>query len=140
MNKFLAWMLLCLSPWLAAGTQAGTTEPSASARNPIWLAQLSPEERRRLHERWEHASPAERAAVREELRERWRDVPPEQRELQRQQLIEGLRPMPPRDRDFPREQSMQPMPERPQPAGFGAGFEQRRIEREGPGRQPGGRR
>lgn len=136
MNKTLAWLLLCLGPWLATGVRADAADPGASARARIWLAQLSPEERRRLHERWERASPDERATVREELRERWRDVPPEQRELQRRQLIEGLRPAPPRDR----EQWAQPMPERPQQGGFGAGFEQRRIEREGPARQPGGRR
>ena len=131
MNKTLAWLLLCLGPLLATGAWA-------EMREPVWLAQLTPEQRRQLHERWEHASPEELAAVRRELRERWPDAPPELREQQRQRLIEQLNRRPPRELDDPREQWRDARPNRED--GYGAGYEQRRIEREGFGRPPRGHR
>ena len=123
MNRFtariaLAAALLAASAW-------------AYANGPIRLAQLSPEERHRLHERWEHASPEDRAAIRRELRERWGDAPPEQREQQRLRLLEQMNRQAPRD-NRPREQwqEQQRFPR----DGFGEGFEQRRIDNPPPER------
>ena len=126
MNRFTARIaltaaLLAASAW-------------ACANEPIRLAQLSPEERHRLHERWEHASPEERAALRRELRERWGDAPPEQREQQRLRLMEQMNRQAPRDYDRPREQWQESQPNRYPRDGFGAGFEQRRIENPPPER------
>lgn len=123
MNKTLAWLLLSTSALLSAAAWAGPTES-------LWLAQLTPEERQRLRERWENASPEQRAAVRQELRERWNEAPPELREQQRQRMMEQLNRAP------PREQWQEPPPNRLPRDGFGAGFEQRRIENEGPRRPP----
>ncbi len=127
MNKILAWVLLSIGPLLAAGAWADMPEP-------FLLAQLTPEERHRLHERWENASPEQRAAVRKELRERWNEAPPEQREQQRLILMERLSRTPLRDRDNPRELWQESQPNRLQRDGFGAGFEQRHIENDGPER------
>jgi hypothetical protein len=83
----------------------------------MWLAQMTPEERRRLRERWESTPPEERAAIRRELRERVQNVPPEQREQIRSRLIEHMQPARqererPLEADLPRN-------------GFGQGFEHR---------------
>lgn len=129
MKNIFACLLLGTAALLSAGTRA----------EPLWLAQLTPEERHRLHERWENASPEQRAAVRRELRERWSEAPPEQREQERLRLMKQMNRAPLRDRDGPRERWQESPPPRAPHDGFGAGFEQRRIENEGTGLRPRGR-
>lgn len=100
----------------------------------LWLAQMTPEQRERLRERWERTSPEERAAIRRELRERAQSVPPEQREQVRSRLIERMQPA---------GQERERQQEADQPRnGFGQGFEHRRerMDWSEPGAdRPGGR-
>lgn len=129
MNKTMAWILLATSALLTTSAWADVKA------EPFWLAQLTPEERHRLHERWENATPEERAAVRRALRERWNDAPPELREQQRMRLLERLNRAPSRDRDGPRERWLESQPEHLERDGYGAGYEQRHFENE-EGRRP----
>ncbi len=83
------------------------------------VAQLSPEERRALRERWEHASPEDRL----ELRRQYQD-----REPRRQQQRDGWTiriPAPPNPAEFARE--MTPFSGN-FGGNFGSGYEQRRPE------------
>lgn len=121
------------SPALADRQQ---NERDVDRPDRVWLAQMTPEQRERLRERWEHTSAEERAAIRRELRERIQNIPPEQREQIRNRLIERMQPArQERERlqeaDLPREAN-----------GFGQGFEHRheRMEWSEPGAdRPAGR-
>jgi hypothetical protein len=88
-------------------------------------AQLSPDERRALRERWEQASPEERIRMRQFFQDRMRQLPSP--------------PLPPEARDAMR----MPFPGAAQrDSGFGFGFEKRRAEEAQPERSmwPGSRR
>jgi hypothetical protein len=87
----------------------------------LQVAQLAPDVRRMLRERWEQASPEERMEMRRQFQERLQQRPPEEREASRQRQRE------------PREPWTSRMPNPPDPAdfagmagNFGTGFEQRR--------------
>ncbi len=137
--KQIALLGLLFVTGLAAGPVLADRQPDASADQArLWLAQMSPEQRERLRERWEHTSPEERAAIRRELRERIRDIPPEEREQLRRRLLEAT-PPPSRAEPEPRAERWQTMPR--ESNGFGQGYERRqeRLERQPPDRPTRGR-
>jgi len=83
------------------------------------VAQMSQEERRALRERWEHASPEERAKLRKAFQERLRMPSPEQFDPRRMDLRRG------RDKSRDMVDTMENfMPGN----GFGTGYEQRRFD------------
>jgi hypothetical protein len=93
----------------------------------LQVAQLAPDMRRMLRERWEQASPEERMEMRRQFQERLQQRPPEEREASRQR---------PREQ---RESWTGRMPNLPGPSdfagaagNFGTGFEQRRPGQAGP--------
>lgn len=99
------------------------------------LAQLNPEERRAIRERWELASPEERVRMREEFLQR-RMTSPDSLE-RRREAIERLRNTGAEERqslrrDNPvgpeRGEALPARPGRWNESGFGAGFERRRQE------------
>jgi hypothetical protein len=108
----------------------------------IQVAQLAPEERRMMRERWEQASPEERMAIRRQLQERLQQVPPEEREARRRKQEERWSGVTPEQRQRLREQRDQwvgRIPNPPSPAdfagaasNFGSGFEQRRPSQPSP--------
>lgn len=128
-------LLFCLGLMAGPALADRPHDDGESARQgQLWLAQMTPEQRERLRERWEHTSPEERAAIRRELRERIQDIPPEEREQIRHRLIERMQPAKQeherlREADLPRNS-------------FGQGYENRheRMERSAlPGNRPASR-
>lgn len=89
----------------------------------LQVAQLAPEERRMLRERWKQASPEERMDMRRQFQERLQQRSPEQRQRLREQRDQwsGRMPTPPSPSDFAGGAS-----------NFGTGFEQRRPGQPGP--------
>jgi hypothetical protein len=123
-TKVLMTLLLSV---LAAPVLASDTVESMFVGPAIQVAQLAPEMRRMLRERWEQASPEERMEMRRQFQERLQQRPPEEREAVRQRLREqrdqwtGRMPPPPGPADFAGAAS-----------NFGTGFEQRRPDQPGP--------
>lgn len=110
-TKTLSTLLLTLATVPALADQAD----SLMFNQPlIKLAQIGPDERRALRERWEAASPEERIRMRQFFQERMRQLPaPAQ---------DALRiPFPGAQ---PREENQRAYP--PADGGFGFGFERRR--------------
>jgi len=91
----------------------------------LMVAQMSPDERRAMRERWERMPPDERAVLRGQFQARLRTVPPEERELRRRELMERWRSLPPGEREL-RRREMQ------DGHGYGRGFETRDLEEERP--------
>lgn len=121
MSRVLSAVLLALAtlPVLADQTDGAMLgQPFAK------LAQLSPEERRALRERWEQASPEERMRMRRFFQERMRQMP--------------LPPLPPEAREAMRlpfgggrhegERADKRRGEQSAEGSFGFGFERRRFE------------
>ncbi|TCS72605.1 uncharacterized protein DUF3106 [Sulfuritortus calidifontis] len=128
-------LLLCLGLMAGPALAERPHDGEDSVRQGrLWLAQMTPEQRERLRERWERTSPEERAAIRRELRERVQNIPPEQREQVRNRLIERMQPA--------RQERERPQEAEPPRNGFGQGFEHRRerMDWSDPGAdRPGGR-
>jgi hypothetical protein len=74
-RHLLLALLLSLSPVPACADTADSAI-FGQARATIKLAQLSPDERRNLRERWEQASPEERIRMRQFFQDRLRQLPP----------------------------------------------------------------
>ena len=93
----------------------------------VKLAQLGPEERQMLRERWEQASPEQRMEMRRLFQERLQSVSPDEREAQRRQSEPRRGEAPQDQRNRQREGWTGRLPN---PAGdlsgFGTGFERRR--------------
>lgn len=70
-RRILIAMLLALATLPAAADESGTVFAPALGK----LAQLTPDERRALRERWENASPEERVRMRRAIQERMRQMP-----------------------------------------------------------------
>jgi hypothetical protein len=123
---------------LASPVLASDAIESMFSGPAVQVAQLAPEERRMLRERWEQASPEERMEIRRRLQERVQQASPEEREAGRRRLIERWRDLPREERQRLREQfdplgGRLPMPPGPGDfagavGSFGSGFEQRRPE------------
>jgi hypothetical protein len=111
---------------LAAPALASDAVESMFIGAGIQVAQMAPDMRRMMRERWEQASPEERMAMRRQFQERLQQRPPEEREERRQRAQEqrnqwtGRIPVPPNPADFAG-----------LGGGFGTGFEQRRPAPEG---------
>jgi len=127
-TRTLSTLLLMLATLPALADQ---TDSVMFSQPLIKLAQLSPDERRALRERWEQASPEERIRLRQFFQDRMRQLPsPAQ---------DALRiPFPAPQREDTRRQSASP----PADSSFGFGFERRRSEDGQPERPvwPGNRR
>lgn len=54
------------------------------------VAELSPDERAWLRERWQRLPPEDRESLRRELREKWDELPPEERQQRRKELKNKL--------------------------------------------------
>lgn len=101
----------------------------------VKLAQLSPDERRALRERWEAASPEERIRMRQFFQDRMRQLPAPAQDAMRLPFPG----MPLRDNAREREDHRRAGP--PPDSSFGFGFERRRSEDSQPDRpMPGSRR
>ena len=112
----------------------------------IQVAQLAPEERRMMRERWEQASPEERMEIRRQFQERLQQPSPEEREARRRKLEERSAGIAPEQRQRLRELRDQWAGRIPNPPGpadfagmggnfggnFGTGFEQRRPGQSNP--------
>lgn len=86
-----------------------------------FVAQMSQEDRRVLRERWEQASPEERAYLRREFQERLRPVTPDRYGSREREMREEIR-----------QEMRERMYERWEGNGFGTGYEHRRHEESGP--------
>ncbi len=135
--KTLSALLLALATVPATHAALADQADSGMFGQPLAkLAQLSPDERRAMRERWEQASPEERIRMREFFQNRMRQLPGPAQEALRLPFP-GM-PM----RDVPREREEQrragPSPD----SSFGFGFERRRSEDGQSDRSmpPGGRR
>jgi len=142
-TKVLMPLLLSV---LAAPVLASDALESMFIGPAIQVAQLAPEVRRMLRERWEQAGPEERMEMRRQFQERLQQRSPEEREALRQRLEERRGGMPPEQRQRLRDQRDQwtgRVPNPPNPAdfaggggnfggNFGTGFEQRRPAQPGP--------
>jgi hypothetical protein len=104
-NKTLMTLLLALATLPASAQDFGSVFGQAL---PL-VAQMSQEERRTLRERWEYASPEERAQMRRIFQERLRQMPPERFDPRPNELREQMN-------------------ERWLGNGFGTGYEHRRYE------------
>ncbi len=115
--KTLMPLLIALLALPAAARDFG----SVFAQPLPLVAQMSQEERRALRERWEQASPEERAQLRKAFQERLRMAPPEQFDPRRM----DMRPFwgDPRDKAGPARDY------RPDD-GYGTGYERRRHEKD----------
>jgi len=128
-RTLLMSLLLSLNALPVHAAEPWLTETVFGQALPM-VAQLSPEERRSLRERWEQAAPDERATLRREFRERLRQVPPEGREILRQELMHRWQGPVPENRDRVRSQDHRGQPAEATPRdngwrGFGRGFERR---------------
>lgn len=144
-RTILMSLLLSLNALPALAADQGLGEGIFGQALPM-VAQLSPEERRALRDRWEQAAPDERAVMRREFKERLRQVPPEQREIRRNEFIQHWQNLPPQERErlrAQREERRGPPADLAPPDGgmrgfgFGRGYE-RRFENTDP--DQGGRR
>lgn len=119
-KKTLLALLLALTAMPALADEGGSRFP-----NPMqtMLAQLTPEERRVLRERWENASPEERMKMRRDFRERqMRQRDPEgERGNWTEDDSRGRKP-----RDEERQRGYRNS--REDEGSFGMGFERRRFE------------
>ena len=112
---------------LAAPALASDAVESMFIGPAIQVAQLAPEVRAMLRERWEQASPEERMDMRRQFQERMQQRSPEERDAQRRRLQEqrdqwtGRIPNPPNPADFSG-----------MGGNFGTGFEQRRPGQSNP--------
>jgi hypothetical protein len=123
MSQILSVLLMTLMtlPALAASAEG------EMLRQPVMkLAQLSPDERRELRERWEQASPEERIRLRRFFLERMRQLPsPPMPAEVREAMPIPFMARPPRDsRRPPREDRRDDDTDAPA-ASFGFGFENR---------------
>lgn len=142
-TRALVSLMFCLAA-LQAVADEGYARPEWGGRGP-YLAQLSPEERRALRERWEHMPPEERAALREQFREHVQNLPPEERERHRQEIMQRWRELPAEERaarwrEWQERRGAHDYgpayePQERRFEGFGRGYEQR-----GPRNGPPGRR
>lgn len=105
--KTLITLLLSLAALPAAARDFG--DMFGQALPPV--AQMSHEERHALRERWEHASPEERAQLRRAFQDRLRRMPAEPFESRGMEMREQMH-------------------DRWQEGGFGTGYEHRRFERD----------
>ncbi len=123
--KTLLALLLALTtaPALADESAYGMFAPALAK-----IAQLSPEERRALRERWEQAGPEERLRLRREFQERQerlRQMPPEGR----REAMDAWRNLPPAERERRRQEREIRGPRGHEEEGsYGTGFERRRFE------------
>jgi hypothetical protein len=127
-------LLLLLLPTLPALADQADSTIFKQTQSLIKLAQLSPEERRELRERWEQASPEERIRMRQFFQDRLRQLP--------KPAQEGLRiPFPGlSSRDDERERDDRRGRDKPRDQGgdasadsrYGFGFERRRFEENPP--------
>jgi hypothetical protein len=109
-GKTLMALLLALATLPAVAGDFG----SVFAQPMAFVAQLSSDDRRVLRERWEEASPEERAKLRQKFQQRLRQLPPEQ--MDPREMGETMRGyMPPPANDWI-------------PSGFGTGYEHRRDD------------
>lgn len=117
-SALLLSLLLVLIP-AAARAEVETFLP---AKSGLILAQLSPEQRRALRERWEQAGPEERARIREEFHQR-RQLDPERME-RRREALENQRG----ERSHPNGTGFNGGFVGGFVDGYGAGFERRRVD------------
>ena len=135
--KTLSALLLALVTVIATRAALADQADSGMFGQPlVKLAQLSPDERRALRERWEAASPEERIRMRQFFQDRMRQLPAPAQEA----LRLPFPGMPLRDAPRDREEHRRAGP--PPDSSFGFGFERRRTEDGQPDRPlpPGGRR
>lgn len=132
MTKMLSALLLTLATLPALADQA---DSGMFGQPFLKLAQLSPDERRALRERWEQASPEERMRLRQFFQERMRQLPAEAQDAIRIPLPGAPFGERRREREKHRANS-------PADGSFGFGFERRRFEEGQPERPvwPGNRR
>jgi hypothetical protein len=134
-------LMTLLSSLLATPALASDAVERMFVGPALQVAQLAPEARRMLRERWEQASPEERMEMRRQFQERLQQRPPEEREALRQRLEDRWSGMTPEQRQRlrePRDAWTGRMPAAPDPAdfagmggNFGTGFEQRRPAQPG---------
>jgi hypothetical protein len=121
-SKVLLTLLLTAAALPAAAGGFGDVAFSGIFAQPLpYVAQLSQEERRALRERWERATPEERAQLRRDFEERLRRMPSEQFDPRRMNMRDGWRNM----RD-----GMGPAMDFWQDDGYGTGYEHRRYQEE----------
>jgi hypothetical protein len=91
------------------------------------LAQISPEERRAMRDRWEQAGPEERLQMRREFQDRQERLRQFPSEFRREAAEFGRTPPPP-ERDRAQRKNNRHRGENPDEGSFGFGFERRRYE------------
>ena len=130
-------LMLALTALPAAAQELGDGVFSGIFAQPLpHVAQLTQEERRALRERWERATPEERAALRRAFMERMQRMPP-------QGFVPGGMDMRRGWRDM--QNGMGPAMDFWRDDGYGTGYERRRYEEQNeslpdPGRGDNGRR
>jgi hypothetical protein len=120
-GKTLMALLLALGTLPVALPATAGDFGSVFAQPMGLIAQLSGDERRALRERWEEASPEERAELRRNFQQRLRQLPPER--MDPREMGENMRrAMPAPANDWI-------------PSGFGTGYEHRREDEDRRGRR-----
>ncbi len=117
--KMLSALLLALATVPALAAQADST---MFGQPFVKLAQLGPDERRALRERWEQASPEERMRMRQFFQDRMRQLPPEAQEAIRIPFPGAGQ------REYGRERTDKRRGKQSSEGGFGFGFEKRHFE------------
>lgn len=119
--------LLLLTSTLPALADQADSSIFSQVQASIKLAQLSPDERRDLRERWEQSNPEERIRLRRYIQDRVRQLPTPAQEAIRLPFPDVAPRESGRDRGAYRNQGDEAQPDNPD-SRFGFGFERRHFE------------